>query len=56
MSTFVWAVLIAIYFLPAVIANCKRKKNSGAILVLNIFLGWTVIRWIAALVWSATKD
>jgi hypothetical protein len=28
--------------------------NSVAILMLNLFLGWTVIGWIIALIWSCT--
>jgi len=41
-----------IYFLPAIIAFSRKRKNSGAIFVLNLFLGWTFIGWVAALVWS----
>ena len=44
-----------IYFLPAVIAKSRGHKNTSAIFVLDLFLGWTVIGWIAALVWSATN-
>lgn len=51
-----WVSVIALYFLPAVVANLKGKKNSSAILVLNLLLGWTGIGWVIALVWSATKD
>ncbi len=44
----------ASYFLPAIIG--WNKKNSGAILALNFFLGWTVIGWIIALVWALSAD
>lgn len=49
-------ILIAgfIYFLPTIVG--WNKRNSDAILVLNIFLGWTFIGWVVALVWALTKD
>jgi|GEM_PF-1450275 len=47
-------VLIGLYFLPTIIG--WKKRNCGAILALNVFLGWTVIGWIVAFVWAVTKD
>lgn len=44
---------ILIYFLPSVIAH--RHRNANAILALNLFLGWTFIGWVAALVWACYK-
>ena len=47
----IWIIiLIALYFLPS-IAGWNTKGVNG-IIVLNIFLGWTVIGWIAALIWA----
>lgn len=46
---------LLLYFLPALVANQRRHRQGNAIFVLNFFLGWTVIGWIAALVWSFTK-
>jgi hypothetical protein len=34
----------------------KNKKNSGAIFALNFLLGWTVIGWIGAFIWSLTNS
>lgn len=45
---------IFIYFIPTLIAIGKR--NFVAILALNLLLGWSIIFWIVALVWSLTKD
>lgn len=39
----------ALYFLPAIIAAVRHTHNSGGILLLNIFLGWTVVGWFVAL-------
>jgi T4 superinfection immunity protein len=46
--------LVAAYFLPTIIAFARNHHNAWAICALNGFLGWTVIGWISALVWSLT--
>ncbi len=52
-----YAILILIlYFVPAVTAYENKKKNRQAILVINIFLGWTFIGWIIALAMAVGKD
>jgi hypothetical protein len=45
---------IALYFMPAYIG--RNKKNAGAILALNLLLGWTFLGWVIAMVWAITKD
>ena len=40
---------ILIYMLPAIIAGARSHKSYGSVAVVNIFLGWTFIGWIAAL-------
>ncbi len=45
-----------LYFLPTIIALIKSKRDTVAILLLNLFLGWSVIGWIIALVWAAKHD
>lgn len=45
-----------IYFLPVIIASVTRKKNTTAIGVLNLFLGWTILGWIISLTWACVKD
>jgi len=37
------------YFLPAIIAAVRHTHNTAGILLLNIFLGWTVVGWFVAL-------
>jgi len=41
--------IIGLYFLPAIIAAARRTHNSTGVLLLNLFLGWTVIGWVVAL-------
>lgn len=47
---------IYVYFLPTIVATKRRHRNRGAITVLNIALGWTLLGWVAALVWANTAD
>ena len=47
---------IGVYFLPSFVARGRNKKNAGAILVLNLFLGWTLIGWVISLVWACMED
>ena len=49
-------VVAALYFLPSGIAAARKKRNVGAILALNILLGWTGIGWVVALVWAFTYE
>jgi len=45
-----------LYFLPSIIALARSKRDLLAIVLLNLFLGWSVIGWIVALVWAAKND
>ena len=48
-------VLLFLYFLPSINAMSRKHKNSDAILLVNLFFGWTVIGYLIALIWSATN-
>ncbi|MFD2163658.1 superinfection immunity protein [Paradesertivirga mongoliensis] len=54
MEAIVLITLLLVYFVPTVMAWGKRCQNS--VLMLNLFLGWTIIGWIIALIWSLNKD
>lgn len=41
---------LAVHFAPAFMA--WGRKNFARIALLNVFLGWAVVKWIAALVWA----
>ena len=40
------------YFIPSIIA--RKTKYLNGILILNIFLGWTFLGWVAALIWAVS--
>ncbi len=59
--TFLWAIflivlLLALYFLPSVVAVNRRHKNRTPIILLNLFLGWFVVGWVVALIWAFTAN
>lgn len=56
LAFFLFLLGIVIYFIPAMIAHNKEKRNAGAIFALNLLLGWTLLGWVAALVWSLMDD
>jgi hypothetical protein len=46
--------LTLLYFLPAIIG--RDKRDAAGIFLLNLFLGWTVIGWLIALIWACTAE
>jgi hypothetical protein len=51
-----FGVPLALYFLPSIIALARNKRDTLAIFLLNLFLGWSVIGWFVALIWAAKND
>jgi Superinfection immunity protein len=49
-------LFLAIYFLPTIVAMLRGHNNSAAILIVNLFLGWTFLGWVASLAWSCTNN
>jgi hypothetical protein len=50
----VLAIGLGLYLLPYWIAEGRQHYQTSAILVLTIFLGWTFLGWVIALVWACT--
>ena len=44
------------YFLPSIVALARSKRDLLGIFLLNLFLGWSVIGWVVALVWAVKAD
>ena len=49
-------ILITLYFIPSIIAIKKKHKDLSKILMINIFLGWTIVGWIISLVIVINKQ
>ncbi|WP_406096246.1 superinfection immunity protein [Streptomyces sp. NBC_01013] len=37
------------YFVPTVVAFSRGVPNKGSVLVVNLFLGWTLVGWVVAM-------
>ncbi|MFR5509139.1 MAG: superinfection immunity protein [Clostridia bacterium] len=44
-------ILLLIDLIPTVIAIKRKHTQKVAIILVNIFLGWTLIGWIGCLIW-----
>jgi hypothetical protein len=42
-------LIIVVYFLPSIEAYRRKVVDRGSVLVINLFLGWTLIGWVVAL-------
>ncbi|MBA8796119.1 hypothetical protein FHX74_003760 [Friedmanniella endophytica] len=52
----VLAVGTALYLLPWAVAATRNKRNVVAIALINLFLGWSLVGWVAALVMACLND
>lgn len=46
--------LLALYFLPTIIAISRGHRQQNSIAALNTFLGWTFIGWVVCLAMSVS--
>jgi hypothetical protein len=46
-------ILIGLYFVPTIVAVIRKVPNLGSVIVINLFLGWSVIGWVVALAMAA---
>lgn len=52
-----WVIIvITMYILPSLIVIFQNKKNKIEIICTNIFLWWTFIGWVVALIMSLKKE
>ncbi|MGI9079987.1 MAG: superinfection immunity protein [Acidimicrobiales bacterium] len=50
---FFFLVVVGLYFIPTIVAVVRKVPNVGSIVVINVFLGWTLIGWVVALAMAA---
>jgi hypothetical protein len=46
-------LLVAAYLMPTIIASVRGVPNLGSVIVVNLFLGWTLVGWVVALAMAA---
>ncbi len=49
---FVVIVCGILYFAPYIIAASRDSQYLSSIFVVNLFLGWTLVGWVACLAWA----
>ena len=55
MTIFIVMLFIAFYLLPSIIANIRHVAHLHAIESVNVLLGWTILGWLAALIWAIAE-
>jgi T4 superinfection immunity protein len=44
-----WIVGAGLYLVPTIVAVARKVSNQGSVIVINLFLGWTLVGWVMAL-------
>lgn len=52
----VLALIVAMYFLPTIVAYRRQRVSAGAILAANLLFGWTILGWCICLIWALSGD
>ena len=47
---------LLLYFVPIAVAQYRKASNTTTVVLINIFLGWTIIGWIIALILAFAGD
>jgi hypothetical protein len=47
--TLIWIVIILAYWTPTLVVLIRKAPSPGAVIVINAFLGWSVVGWVVAL-------
>jgi hypothetical protein len=55
-SIVIVVLAICFYFLPTMIGSIRHTEHGAGIFWINLLFGWTVLGWIAALIWAVTKN
>jgi hypothetical protein len=54
-ATITFLVILGFYFFPTIVSGLRHHHNDKAIFATNLLPGWTMIGWIAALIWALTN-
>lgn len=49
-------ISLAVYCIPIIVAFVRKHNNIIAISILTIFLGWSFLGWLGALLWALNSD
>jgi len=51
-SIIVGLLMLLVYLIPSIVAHKRNHKNKLPIILVNVFLGWSMFGWVGALVWA----
>ena len=43
---------VTFYFLPTIEASLRKHPSLSSIVLINVFLGWSLIGWVVAIAWA----
>lgn len=46
-------LLLGFYFIPTIVSLARGHTCTVPIVIINVFLGWTLLGWVGALAWAA---
>ena len=54
MGVFILIIIgLFIYFIPTIVG--WKTKHVDGIILLNLFMGWTILGWLGALIWAVSS-
>ena len=51
----IFLLAVIFYFIPTIISSERKTAHFNMILFINLVFGWTVLGWIAALIWTIVE-
>ena len=51
----IFILAVIFYFIPTIISSERKTAHFNMILFINLVFGWTVLGWIAALIWTIVE-
>ena len=49
-------VSLIVYFAPSIIAVHRKCVRTTAIVLVNLFLGWSLMGWFGAMIWAFVDE
>ena len=46
------AAAFGLYLVPSMVGMNRNRERAGGVVVVNVFLGWTLLGWVGALAWA----
>ena len=54
LMSLIFIVIVLLYMLPTYLAFRHKSRDKWLILILNVWLGWTLLFWILLTAWALT--